>query len=175
MTNNRWTPGRDKILRDMIAAGESSSQIAAHLGGLSRNSVIGRAHRLKLKFKGQRATSRSRPLPDPAPRPAPKPKAKARPAVKAAKPKKEAPPPQNLPLPTSAYSFEPLPGSSPILLANLSSSSCSWPVGKAQGVSQLFCGEPVARQRYCRVHAFLAFRPSLPTLKENAHGSRPGR
>jgi GcrA cell cycle regulator len=43
-----WTPAREEKLRLMWAEGKSASQIARELGGVTRNGVIGRVHRLGL-------------------------------------------------------------------------------------------------------------------------------
>ena len=66
-----WTDERIDRLKSMWEKGLTASQIADELGGVSRNAVIGKAHRLGLK---------SRPSPvkanDGEAKPAPKPKAK---------------------------------------------------------------------------------------------------
>ncbi|MDZ5697146.1 GcrA family cell cycle regulator [Chelativorans sp. M5D2P16] len=51
-----WTDERVELLKKLWAEGLSASQIAAQLGGVSRNAVIGKVHRLKLSSRG-RATS----------------------------------------------------------------------------------------------------------------------
>ena len=51
-----WTEERVELLRKFWAEGLSASQIAAQLGGVSRNAVIGKVHRLKLSSRG-RATA----------------------------------------------------------------------------------------------------------------------
>ncbi|MGE0502142.1 MAG: GcrA family cell cycle regulator [Rhizobiaceae bacterium] len=51
-----WTDERVELLRKLWSEGLSASQIAAHLGGVSRNAVIGKVHRLKLSSRG-RATA----------------------------------------------------------------------------------------------------------------------
>lgn len=43
-----WTDERVELLKKLWAEGFSASQIAAQLGGVTRNAVIGKAHRLKL-------------------------------------------------------------------------------------------------------------------------------
>jgi len=43
-----WTDERIELLKKLWAEGYSASQIAAQLGGVTRNAVIGKAHRLKL-------------------------------------------------------------------------------------------------------------------------------
>ncbi|HMS20112.1 MAG TPA: GcrA family cell cycle regulator [Sphingorhabdus sp.] len=79
-----WTDERIDRLKTMWEKGLTASQIADELGGVSRNAVIGKAHRLGLK---------SRPSPvkanDGEAKPAPKPKAK--PVEKAAAPRPSAP------------------------------------------------------------------------------------
>ena len=79
-----WTDERIDRLKTMWEKGLTASQIADELGGVSRNAVIGKAHRLGLK---------SRPSPvkanDGETKPAPKPKAK--PVEKAAAPRASAP------------------------------------------------------------------------------------
>jgi len=44
-----WTDERIEHLRAMWAEGSTASQIAEELGGVSRNAVIGKIHRLKLR------------------------------------------------------------------------------------------------------------------------------
>ncbi|MEZ5648225.1 MAG: GcrA family cell cycle regulator [Alphaproteobacteria bacterium] len=44
-----WSEERVQKLRDLWSDGFSASQIALRLGGISRNAVIGKAHRLGLK------------------------------------------------------------------------------------------------------------------------------
>ncbi len=81
-----WTDERIDTLRTMWEAGQTASQIAEALGGVSRNAVIGKAHRLGLQARPSPvkanepatapAPSRwSRPLraPPPAPEPEPEP------------------------------------------------------------------------------------------------------
>ncbi len=85
-----WTDERIDRLRALWSQGITASQIAEELGGVSRNAVIGKAHRLGLQ---------SRPSPvkanDPAPAPKPKPKAeKPAPEPKAAAPARSEPRPE---------------------------------------------------------------------------------
>jgi GcrA cell cycle regulator len=46
-----WTEERIETLRTMWEAGQTASQIAEALGGVSRNAVIGKAHRLELQAR----------------------------------------------------------------------------------------------------------------------------
>ena len=46
-----WTEDRVKKLRELWGKGNTASQIAEIIGGISRNAVIGKAHRLNLSAK----------------------------------------------------------------------------------------------------------------------------
>ena len=46
-----WTEEKVKKLKDLWGKGQTASQIAAIIGGVSRNAVIGKAHRLNLSAK----------------------------------------------------------------------------------------------------------------------------
>ena len=88
-----WTDERIERLRAMWAEGSTASQIAEELGGVSRNAVIGKAHRLGLESrpspvkpgeeKEKRAAAPAAAARAPAEKPAPKP-APAAPAEAAA-------------------------------------------------------------------------------------------
>ncbi|MDX1782086.1 MAG: GcrA family cell cycle regulator, partial [Thalassovita sp.] len=43
-----WTDERVELLKKMWGEGQSASQIAKELGGVTRNAVIGKVHRLGL-------------------------------------------------------------------------------------------------------------------------------
>ena len=46
-----WTEQKIQMLKEMWGHGYSASEIAKRLGGLTRNAVIGKAHRLKLSSR----------------------------------------------------------------------------------------------------------------------------
>jgi len=77
-----WTDERVETLKRMWSEGQSASQIAKELGGVTRNAVIGKVHRLGLSNRTSGA----------APAPAAKPAAKEKPAAAAAKAKPKAKP-----------------------------------------------------------------------------------
>ena len=83
-----WTDERIATLTKMWEGGATASQIADELGGVSRNAVIGKAHRLGLKARPSPVKAN-----DPKPAPAPRKEAEMRPAAKVAKPVKPAAPP----------------------------------------------------------------------------------
>ncbi|MDX8348158.1 GcrA family cell cycle regulator [Cognatiyoonia sp. IB215446] len=87
-----WTDERVETLKKMWGEGQSASQIAKELGGVTRNAVIGKVHRLGLSNRagsgGAASKAPAKEKPAAAPKPAPKPtaaKAKPAPAAPAAK------------------------------------------------------------------------------------------
>ncbi|MEO6114435.1 MAG: GcrA family cell cycle regulator [Sphingomicrobium sp.] len=83
-----WTDERIGRLKAMWADGSTASQIAEDLGGVSRNAVIGKAHRLGLESRpspvkaGEDKEKKAKPAPAPkAVRPAPAPALKPAPAA----------------------------------------------------------------------------------------------
>lgn len=46
-----WTPDRVELLKKLWGSGKTASQIAEIIGGVSRNAVIGKSHRLNLSAK----------------------------------------------------------------------------------------------------------------------------
>jgi GcrA cell cycle regulator len=99
-----WTEERIDRLKSMWAEGATASQIADELGGVSRNAVIGKAHRLGLEARPspvKPGEEKERPAPAAA-APAPRPVAAERPAPRAAAaaaPVEQAAPAQPAPKP----------------------------------------------------------------------------
>ncbi|WP_306153820.1 GcrA family cell cycle regulator [Roseovarius sp. MMSF_3281] len=97
-----WSDERVELLKKMWGEGQSASQIAKELGGVTRNAVIGKVHRLGLSNRngsGGAAAESAKPKPAAKPAAKPKPKAAAKPAPApkaeteaAAKPTEEATP-----------------------------------------------------------------------------------
>ncbi len=48
-----WTDERVELLKRLWGEGLSASQIAAEIGGVTRNAVIGKVHRLGLSGRGK--------------------------------------------------------------------------------------------------------------------------
>lgn len=108
-----WTDERIETLKKMWDSGLTATQIAEELGGVSRNAVIGKAHRLGLparpspvkpneaKAAAASAPAEPRPAPAPAPRTAaPEPAAPRAPAPASAASDAEAPAPKAPDTPT---------------------------------------------------------------------------
>lgn len=160
-----WTDERVELLRKLWAEGLSASQIAAQLGGVSRNAVIGKVHRLKLSSRGRAAPAQTR-------------QKKAKPAApKAAKP--ASTPPRPVPQTVGATALkveiEPEPAPRPVTqaddgvvvpisrrlkLVELSERTCKWPNGDPLNEDFHFCGAASKDgSPYCAYHARLAYQP----------------
>ena len=179
-----WTDDRVEILKKMWGEGQSASQIAKELGGVTRNAVIGKVHRLGLSNRTA-AGAAAAPAPTP-PKAEPKPKPAAKAAPKAtAVPEPEAAAPAPRPnLPARAKIIpagQPLPPqpsaneispealakvsevekkSKKIGLMDLTERTCKWPVGDPATEDFWFCGLPVQQGKpYCEAHVGVAFQP----------------
>jgi GcrA cell cycle regulator len=135
-----WTDDRVEKLRELWDKGLSASQIAKELAeGVTRNAVIGKAHRMGLA---------SRPSPvksDPAKR-----AAAAAAKKKAAAPKK-----------SSATKVAPTTGKVSIL--DLTESMCKWPIGHPGEANFHFCGKPSQPTfPYCANHCVEAYQVQQP-------------
>jgi GcrA cell cycle regulator len=114
-----WTDERIATLKKMWEGGATASQIADELTGVSRNAVIGKAHRLGLKARPSPVKPNDE-KPEPkkaAPAPAP---AAAKPAIKrpAASPvhtpAARAPEPESRPAPSAETPSQPIPNLTPM-------------------------------------------------------------
>ncbi len=181
-----WTDERVELLKKMWGEGQSASQIAKELGGVTRNAVIGKVHRLGLS---NRATGGSKATEAKAkPAEAAKPKAQAKPKVepkpepktesaapapvpKSATPMRKAIIPAGQPLPPQPSANEISPEAlakvnevekkaKKLSLMELTERTCKWPVGDPATEEFWFCGLPVqAGKPYCEAHVGVAFQP----------------
>ena len=122
-----WTDDRIATLKKLWEGGSTASQIAEQLGGVSRNAVIGKAHRLGLKSrpspvktsdKKKAAKKPASKAAAPAKKAAPsKPAAKpaAKPAPKAAEPAAPATPAKAASAPAKDPNSQPMPNPTPDL------------------------------------------------------------
>jgi GcrA cell cycle regulator len=98
-----WTDERIEKLTKMWEGGATASQIADELGGVSRNAVIGKAHRLGLKARPSPVKANDKPeAAAPAPTPAPKAPAPEVPRAAAPAPRPAQPAPLRAPAPVAA-------------------------------------------------------------------------
>ncbi|KZY05671.1 MULTISPECIES: GcrA family cell cycle regulator [unclassified Sulfitobacter] len=168
-----WTDERVETLKKMWGEGQSASQIAKELGGVTRNAVIGKVHRLGLSNRGAAAAPAAA---KPEAKAKPAPKAEAKPAAPA-KPAEPEPAPQETPEPPAAEAKPALPVRKQIIpagqplppqpsaneispealakvneiekkakkigLMELTERTCKWPVGDPATEDFWFCGLPV--------------------------------
>jgi GcrA cell cycle regulator len=168
-----WTDERVELLKKMWSEGQSASQIAKELGGVTRNAVIGKVHRLGLSNRaaGGAATTAKAPAKE---KPAAKPAAAKKPAPKKAEPKPEPAPeaeeaapdpkpaaparkqiiPAGQPLPPQPSANE-IPAEAlkkvseieksakKLSLLELTERTCKWPIGDPATEDFWFCGLPV--------------------------------
>ena len=178
-----WTDERVELLKKMWTDGQSASQIAKELGGVTRNAVIGKVHRLGLSNRNGGAGATPAPKAEAKPKPAAKPEVKpaAKPAapvrpVPAAEQKPVAPTrrqiiPAGQPLPPQPSANEISPEalakvseiekkSKKLSLMELTERTCKWPVGDPATDDFWFCGLPVQQGKpYCEAHVGVAFQP----------------
>jgi GcrA cell cycle regulator len=194
-----WTDERVETLRLMWIDGKSASQIAKELGGVTRNAVIGKVHRLGLSNRsgnGDTPEEETAPQVAPAPEPViatveieandgtPEPQVAA-PA--APRPLREQPPVARprvpgQPLPPqpsgSEISAEALANLAEVAkkarrlsLMQLTERTCKWPVGDPATEDFWFCGLPsVAGKPYCEAHVAVAFQPMSARRDRRAGG-----
>jgi GcrA cell cycle regulator len=160
-----WNDERVELLKKLWSEGLSASQIASRLGGVTRNAVIGKVHRLGLS--GRATTSRMKShRPRPRAAAAAKRMAKSRfatignPALRALyHPEAEpfVPAVEELVIPVAERKS----------IQTLSECSCRWPIGDPQLPDFHFCGkQKVTGLPYCEFHARRAFQP--PQVKRRA-------
>lgn len=167
-----WTDERVEKLKKLWSEGLSASQIAAQLGGVSRNAVIGKVHRLNLpgraKAGGTQSAARpKRPAAPATPRPsnfAARPVA-ARPAARPAgntlaKEEIDADFDAQLPVPANGNAAA-VPMARRLELTQLTERTCKWPIGDPLNDDFHFCGnESPDNSPYCIYHQRLAYQPS---------------
>jgi len=143
-----WTEERVTLLRKLWAEGLSASQIAKQLGGVTRNAVIGKVHRLGLAGRATPSRPAKRPVRPARPRVIGPTAPRLRPATS---------------MPTVVIpDLEPLKledGSAANVLT-LRDSMCKFPIGDPNDADFAFCGRGVATGPYCADHAQLAYQPS---------------
>ncbi len=172
-----WTDERVDMLKKLWADGLSASQIAAQLGGVSRNAVIGKVHRLNLpgraKSGGQTKVRTKRPAPN-APRSSTytantravgqshthasrsMPRSSGATALKA-----DAEPVAYQELETRPVEDVVVPISRRLELVQLTERTCKWPLGDPLQDDFHFCGNDSGESSpYCSYHSRLAFQPS---------------
>ena len=153
-----WTDERVEILKKLWADGLSASQIAAELGGITRNAVIGKVHRLglsgRVKVSGTNPCVRSR--------------KSRRGGLRATRMQMRG----NTAL-AYDYEVEPEPELIEIpleqrkTLLQLTEKVCHWPVGDPGSSEFYFCGGDTANELpYCGFHSRVAYQPLIDRRRD---------
>lgn len=155
-----WTEDRVDVLKKLWAEGHSASQIAKQLGGVTRNAVIGKVHRLGLSG---RATP-SRPVKRPPRLARPKPQVTAGASPNQTE-RRSTPAAKGGISPVEKAAMQALPplplndGEAATILT-IRDSMCKWPIGDPADPAFAFCGRKAECGPYCKEHAKIAFQPA---------------
>jgi|TARA_Y100000389_G_scaffold200131_1_gene239934 GcrA cell cycle regulator len=138
-----WNDQKVAKLKELWGSGSTASQIAEIIGGISRNAVIGKAHRLNLsaKIKTRTATS-NKDFESSVHNNSIKTKKGRKGKFKSLIIEKD---------------FEP---ENPKQLEDLDDSSCKWPIGHPDENNFYFCGRSSLKDfSYCKLHLLYAYQP----------------
>jgi GcrA cell cycle regulator len=138
-----WNEEKVEKLKELWGKGSTASQIAEIIGGISRNAVIGKAHRLNLssKIKTRNASS-SQNFNNSSEENSSKQRRGRKSKFQSLIIEKD---------------FEP---ENPKKLEELDESSCKWPVGHPEEESFYFCGRSSLKDfSYCKLHLLYAYQP----------------
>jgi DNA repair protein RadC len=152
-----WTDARVETLKTLWLSGLSAAQVAAALGGVSRNAVIGKLHRLGVAGRASASLPDSGAPSPPVRRLAPTSQQSARRRRARAQP---SGPDLSAPAPSS-------PEGPPLAadLLSLGPHACRWPIGEPAAGGFGFCGRPAAGAGpYCAGHRARAYRGAGPAL-----------
>ena len=137
-----WTPEKVEKLKELWGKGNTASEIAQILGGVTRNAVIGKAHRLNLsgKIPTKKVSSLSTNNNE-------NENKISRKNLRRGKFKSLI----------IDKDFEP---ENPKQLEELDENSCKWPIGHPNEDNFYFCGRTSLKDfSYCKLHLLYAFQP----------------
>ena len=138
-----WTEEKVAKLKELWGKGNTASQIAEIIGGISRNAVIGKAHRLNLSAKIKTRIASSSQNFDSVTN------EKNTQSRRARKSKFKSL--------IIEKDFEP---ENPKQLEELDENSCKWPIGHPDEKTFYFCGRSSLKDfSYCKLHLLYAYQP----------------
>ena len=140
-----WTEEKVSKLKELWGKGKTASQIAEIIGGISRNAVIGKAHRLNLsaKIKTRTATSNKN----------------FESSMEENNTKLKRGRKSKFKSIIIDKNFEP---ENPKQLEELDESSCKWPIGHPDEKNFYFCGRTSLKDfSYCKLHLLYAYQPKV--------------
>jgi|TARA_B100001063_G_scaffold191722_1_gene182774 GcrA cell cycle regulator len=138
-----WTDEKVAKLKELWGKGNTASQIAEIIGGISRNAVIGKAHRLNLSAKIKTRTATSSKSFD---------SSMGEINIKSKRGRKS-----KFKSLIIEKDFEP---ENPKQLEELDENSCKWPIGHPDEKNFYFCGRSSLKDfSYCKLHLLYAYQP----------------
>ena len=138
-----WTDEKVAKLKELWGKGNTASQIAEIIGGISRNAVIGKAHRLNLSAKIKTRTAASNLNFDN--------------SLNSKNNKLKRGRKSRFSSLIIEKDFEP---ENPKQLEELDEKSCKWPIGHPDEKSFYFCGRTSLKDfSYCKLHLLYAYQP----------------
>ena len=154
-----WTPEKVEKLKELWGKGNTASEIAQILGGVTRNAVIGKAHRLNLSGKIQ--AKKNTPL---ASNNSDSENKNSRKNLRRGRFKSLI----------IDKDFEP---ENPKQLEELDENSCKWPIGHPNEDNFYFCGRTSLKDfSYCKLHLLFAYQPKgkkeEPSTDKDEEGSK---
>ncbi|QXQ06023.1 GcrA cell cycle regulator [Sphingosinicellaceae bacterium] len=158
-----WTDARIDLLRNSWEQGMTASQIAELLGeGVTRNAVIGKAHRLGLQSRPSPVKGGEAAIAEVIASSVATPVASSSAAPSPAAPR---------PVPVAVIKKpRPLTNAKPArtTLLDLSEKVCKWPIGHPGDTDFHFCGKPSATGfPYCMEHCAVAYQAQQPRRDRN--------
>ncbi len=159
-----WTDERVELLKKLWQDGLSASQIAAELGGVTRNAVIGKVHRLGLSGRGQPTSSikRQRRTHSTGVRRVRQMITVGNLALKSDQlPEADMRPRRNVVVPIAKR----------LSIFALTEKTCKWPIGDPGHEDFHFCGhDSLENLPYCEYHAGVAYQAPEPRRRLRRSG-----
>ncbi|MCB5177627.1 GcrA family cell cycle regulator [Microvirga lenta] len=163
-----WTDERVELLKKLWSDGLSASQIAAELGNVTRNAVIGKVHRLGLsgRAKDKAASTAQRPRKAARAPSAPAPIALPDRSNVVVAPLPQPPLIEEEPEILAGDDVA-IPMSERVTIMDLRESMCRWPMGDPTKPEFRFCGaRSITGLPYCTHHARIAYQPVTDRKRE---------
>ena len=153
-----WTDEKVNKLKELWGKGKTANEIAQIIGGISRNAVIGKAHRLNLSAKIKtRSVASNKDFDNDGT------ESKNTKSIKNRKNRFKSL--------IIEKDFEP---ENPKQLEELDENSCKWPIGHPDEKNFYFCGRSSLKDfSYCKLHLLYAYQPKGKKEETNSNEEVP--